>query len=302
MRPILALLAVSLVAAQPIGQAQTLILADDFNLTGSGTGFALGAGVNTGINPPTTRLTGTAASNLRYLHTATAKAGTAYTITDNRLAVAAAANSGRFTYSADGTSAFDFAAALGIGSATPVAPVTYDITLSLANNSAGIQRFSFALATEENNANFWDFGLQLYRAVATDNFYTIQKRIDTASSGGATDLNLAIGTTAASTYGTELSFLLRITDAGAETTAYNSRLQISLDGGGSWIYDTSTDSDLPNGWRLDGSARFLTWDQAAQAAATYDNFSLTVIPEPTSAAIGLLGGLFCLTLRQRAKR
>ncbi|HRZ92214.1 MAG TPA: hypothetical protein P5022_04850, partial [Candidatus Paceibacterota bacterium] len=45
---------------------QILIVADDYNVTGQGTGFALDAGVNTGINPPATRLTGLAAPNLRY--------------------------------------------------------------------------------------------------------------------------------------------------------------------------------------------------------------------------------------------
>ena len=35
-----------------------VIVADNYNVTGSGTGFALNTGVNSGINPPTTRLTG----------------------------------------------------------------------------------------------------------------------------------------------------------------------------------------------------------------------------------------------------
>ena len=44
-----------------------LILGDDYNVAGSGTGFVLGSGVNSGINPPTTRMTGSAAANMRYI-------------------------------------------------------------------------------------------------------------------------------------------------------------------------------------------------------------------------------------------
>ena len=47
------------------------VVSDSYNVTASGTGFALNAGVNTGINPPTTRLTGSAAANLRYVNTGT---------------------------------------------------------------------------------------------------------------------------------------------------------------------------------------------------------------------------------------
>ena len=51
---------------------QTTIVSDNYNVTTTTTGFALDNGVNSGINPPTTRLTGTAAANLRYIQTATA--------------------------------------------------------------------------------------------------------------------------------------------------------------------------------------------------------------------------------------
>ncbi|MDB6059320.1 MAG: autotransporter-associated beta strand repeat protein, partial [Verrucomicrobiales bacterium] len=40
--------------------------------------------------------------------------------------------------------------------------------------------------------------------------------------------------------------------------------------------DTATDSDLPNGWRLNASARHIMWDAAPGAGPiTFDNFSLT---------------------------
>ncbi len=260
--------------------AGQILVSDDCNVTGSGTGFALGSGVNSGINPPTTRLTGPAASNLRYLQTATTKAATAYSITGNRIQVAAAANPGRFTLSANGTAPFDFASVLGTAGAVPGNPAVYLISVKMGNSAGGTQRCSFALGTTEGNTSTWDFGLQLYRATAGDNFYTVQKRIIASSSGLGAELNSPITTTAPGTFGTEIPVALRVTDAGAENAAFNSRVEVSLDGGSTWIYDTATDTDLVNGWRLDGTGRFIVWDQAGQAAASYDDFSVNLITAP----------------------
>ena len=251
------------------------IIGDNFNVTGSGSGFALGSGANSGINPPTTRLTGAAASGLRYMNTGT-KATTAYTITSNKLRVTPAATPGRFVLSADGTTPFNFASALGTASATPTTPVVYDISISMDNDSAGILRFSFAIGTAEGDAFAWDFGFQVYRAASGNNFYTIGKRIDTASSGLGSDLNAAIHTMGANTYGTEITILMRVADAGAETSTYNSRIQLSLNGGSTWFYDTDTDADLAStGWRFDAAGRYFIWDVAPDAGnVTYDNFSV----------------------------
>jgi hypothetical protein len=252
----------------------TLIIGDNHTVTGTGSGFALNAGINSGINPPTTRLTGTAAANLRYINTGT-KATTAYTIASNKLKVTSAVNPGRFTLSANGTSPFDFGPSLGVAGATPSSPVVYDLSISMDNDSTGIQRFSFALGTAEGDATTWDFGFQVYRASATDNFYTIGKRIDIKASGLASDLNSSILTMGASTYGTEITILMRVTDAGSQSTAFNSRVQLSLNGGSTWFYDTATDANLTSGWRLNGAGRILMWDIAPDAGnVTYDNFSL----------------------------
>ena len=244
-------LLVGLLLAAGIGGSAigaTPIISDDYNVTGSGTGFNLDAGVNSGINPPKTRLTGSAAAGLRYLATDATKLAANYSISGNTLHVASAASSGRLSLSLDGTTAFDFGTALGISSATAANPVVYDVTIGMANNAAGTQRFSFALGTAENNANFWDFGIQLYRAAAADTFYQIGKRIDrvsyttaTDSSGTTSDINASIMPTAAGTFGSQLDFLMRVTDAGAETTTFNSRIQLSKDGGSSWFYDTQSD-------------------------------------------------------------
>jgi hypothetical protein len=266
------------VLANKSASGATLVLGDNYNVTGSGSGFNLNAGINSGINPPTTRLTGAAAAGLRYINTGT-KATTAYTITSNKLRVSSASNPGRFVLSANGTTPFDFGPVLGVSGATPANPLVYDVSISMDNDSVGIQRFSFALGTAEGDACSWDFGFQVYRASSGNNFYTIGKRIDTAASGLGGDLNEPILTMGAGTYGTEITILMRVTDAGSESSAYNSRVQLSLDGGSTWFYDTATDSDLAGtGWRLNGAGRILMWDVAPSAGnITYDNFSVNLI-------------------------
>jgi hypothetical protein len=304
----------ALLSLAAIASPAQLIVGDDSDVTGSGTGFGLDAGINSGINPPTTRLTGSAADNLRYLFTATGttKSPTAYSITGGKQQIAFSANSGRYTLSADGSTAFDFASALGTSFATAANPVVYDIGISMANANSGTVRFSFALGTAESNANVWDFGLQLHRAAAANTFYTIQKRVDQGSYNGAStsdavgDRNDAITTLGAGSYGSEINFLIRVTDAGAESGAdYNSRLQLSMDGGSSWFYDTSTDSLINNRWRLDGAGRFLSWDQAggnASGQVTYDNFSVNIVtpaPEPSVVTLGLLTGIGAILWRRK---
>lgn len=258
--------------------AQVLV-SDNFNVPASGTGFGLNSGINAGINPPgSTRLTGTIAGNLRYISTSN-KPDTAFGINNNKLRVTSAANPGRFTLSADGSTPFNLAPALGTSQATPQAPVVYDLTITMANNSSGTQRFSFAIGTAEGDANSWDFGVQVYRSKSHHNFYTIQRRIDTAASGLASDINLFITNTAVGTFGQEVTFLMRVTDAGAETTTFNSRVQLSMDGGFTWFYDTATDPELANGWRFNGPGRYVIWDVAPNAGpVTYDNFSLRLTP------------------------
>src|SRR5262245_25523905 len=112
-RTLVTIAAVSMLTA--ISTHGQLLISDDYNISGSGTGFTLGSGVNSGINPPATRLTGTLASDMRYIVTDATKAVASYSITGNKLAVAGAANSGRFGLSSDGTTAFDFGSALGTG-------------------------------------------------------------------------------------------------------------------------------------------------------------------------------------------
>jgi endonuclease/exonuclease/phosphatase family metal-dependent hydrolase len=262
-----------------VARAQgTQIIGDTYNIDAMGSGFGLNTGVNAGINPPVTRLTGSAAANLRYLNTGT-KADTAYTIATNKIQIASAANPGRFVLSANGTTSFDFAAVLGTTAATPTNRVVYDLSIKMNNNSSGNQRCSFAIGTAEGDATTWNFGVQIYRTNSADTYYTIGKRVDTGASGLASDLNEAITTLTPNTYGNEITLLMRVTDAGAETTTFHSRVQLSLNNGNSWFYDTDTDSDLPNGWRFNGPERHIMWDIAPGAGpVTYDDFSVRLNP------------------------
>ncbi|HOX57741.1 MAG TPA: Ig-like domain-containing protein [Candidatus Paceibacterota bacterium] len=300
-----ALLASSLLTLFALGSASgaTTIISDNYTVTTTTTGWALDTGVNFGINPPTTRLTGTAAANLRYIDTITDGRGPdKYGISNNRLLVKPGGGVGRFALAADDTTPFDFATALGTVDATPANPVVYDIKIAMRNDADGIERLSFGLATEEGDVNKLDFGVQLVHADAADSFYTIYKRIDrgsfngTATADGTGDVNAIMATTANNTTGQLNNIMIRVTDAGSESGMnYNSRVQVSLNNGSTWVYDTDTDSALPNGWRLDGPGRVFVWDQAPNDGNVfYDNFSVvrqgtatTALVSPPDNALGL---------------
>lgn len=282
-----ALLAGSLLVGFALGSASgaTTIISDSYTVTTTTTGWALNTGVNYGINPPTTRLTGTAAANLRYIDTiADGRSSGKYGISNNRLLVEPGDGVGRFSLSANGTTPFDFAAALGTAAATPANPVVYDVKIAMRNDSPGTERLSFGLATAEGDVTVLDFGVQLVHTNAADSFYTIYKRIDTNSAGVA-DVNAVMATTANNTTGQLNNIMIRVTDAGAESgTNYHSRVQVSLNNGSSWVYDTATDAALPNGWRLDGPGRVFVWDQAPNDGDVfYDSFS--VVRQGTASTV-----------------
>ncbi len=259
-------------------RATTTIISDTYNVTGNGSGYALNAGINTGINPPTTRLTGTAKANLRYIEL-DSRAASSYTISGNQLQVAASPNRGRMALSADGVNSFNFAPALGIGAASATNRVVYDLSVRLNNNSPTTQRYSIGVGTVVGQLDVWSFGFQIYRTNGGNSYYTVGKRIDTTSSGLADDINDHITSLTDNTYGDDITLLMRFTDAGSETTTYNSRVQLSFNGGNSWFYDTDTDTDLPNGFRFNGPERHILWDIAPDAGpVTYDAFSLKLDP------------------------
>ncbi len=112
------------------------------------------------------------------------------------------------------------------------------------------------------------------------------KRIKPLASGLPSDLNVLITNTGAN--GTELSFLMRITDAGAEpdtNSIAHSRLQLSLDAGATWFYDTQSDAALVNGWRFETATRYVSFDQAPNGGQmNYDNFFIQ-IPEANGGVL-----------------
>ena len=285
----MALLLTTLMASAGFGQ--TTVVSDNCTATNVGSGFGFDNGVNSGINPPNTnRITGTVASTLRYLQTATARPTTEYTINNNRMRVTTDNSIGRYTISGNGATPFDFGPAVGASYASSTNRAVYDVKISMRNDASSNARFSFAIATQEGDTSVWDFGLQMYRAATANTFYTLQKRIDTGSSGLASDLNATMATTAAGTVSNLISFLIRITDAGAQTNGFDSRVQVSIDNGATWIYDTDTDAALTSGttnhWRFDGSARYIIFDQAPNTSGPvfYDNFSIVSTYAPAAPA------------------
>lgn len=279
-----------------IGQ---VIISDTYDVTGNNsasTGFGVNSGVNTEI---ATRLTGTAATGLSYINMNT-KADDQYSIVDNKLRGNGGAGVGAFTLSADGISGFNFSSALGATTATPADPVQYTVALGMANNLLGGPRFSFGLMTTTpvdgaGSAGLWDFGIQLDRANGSTSSgvtaYDVFGRIDDESRIQDGDDNFLIQNLGDGSYGTEVNVVLRITDAGAESDAYNSKVEVSLDGGNSFIFSTA-----PNEFRFDGADRFFMWDFASNGTGdrgygTYDDFSVTVVPEPSTFALLALGGI-----------
>ncbi|HWI59332.1 MAG TPA: hypothetical protein VNZ22_19045, partial [Bacillota bacterium] len=219
------LLAGVALAALSLGAASgaTLIIGDNYNVATTTTGFALDQGVNAGINPPTTRLTGTAAAGLRYYKYSGTKADSKHTITGNRLSISKATYFSILGLTA-GSGAYDFSTALRAPAASPGLPSVYEISFSLANSTAaadGLKQCSFGLTTDPGGVTACDFGIQLNRASTADTAYTVKRAIDSLSSG-TSDLNTIITNMPAGTWGTPVSFLIRVTDAGTETTTYSS--------------------------------------------------------------------------------
>jgi hypothetical protein len=197
-----------------LGHTATLIINDNYNVIGSGSGFALGSGVNSGINPSPTRLTGITAPNLRYIKTSGAKADSAHTITANKFQIARIpTDSSTISLSASGSGPFDFGPALSTLATTPGLPSVYDISITVSNGAASNQRCSFALSSGQGTAGAWDFGIQLVHTNTADGYYNIYKRVSAnANASGAGVLNSPIGIVQ---YPSPISLLIRVTDAGA---------------------------------------------------------------------------------------
>lgn len=274
------------VVAVTSASAQQLILSDTYDVTGgsSTTGFG-NAGVNLEIG---SRLGGLAFEGnpaLKLLRTTTGKAASAYSITSNQLVVGDAAGVGSFQYSADGIGAFDFGSYL--------AGQTYEIrlTLTLGEAGAGSKRASFyltdILGSDVTNSAI---GFQVASNATSGGTESAYQRIRAGSNPLGTAINAPV--LGGLDYNQPVEFRLVVTDS-ADYTAGFFGSTYSL-----YVNDTLASS---GNFRFANNNRYLVFDVAPDSGpASYDDFSVTVIPEPTTVALGILGaGVVILAVRHR---
>ena len=141
-----------------------------------------------------------------------------------------------------GSGAYDFGPALNSLAATPALPAVYELTINIANSAASNQRCSFAISSAAGTADAWDFAIQLYHATTSDAFYTLQKRISAGACGRARS-STPPSAPWAPIRQPRSSFLIRVTDAGAEADTNFQFARRNVSGmTTNWIYDTSTDA------------------------------------------------------------
>ncbi|MGZ5544351.1 MAG: formylglycine-generating enzyme family protein, partial [Limisphaerales bacterium] len=209
------------------------------------------------------------------MQTATTKAASSYSISGNKIAVAVAANPGRFTFTADRATPKDLGPALGSDVATAVTPKIYDLAVKISNQSTGTQRTSFGIATADSGVQDWSLGIQLVTSGAD---LTLYRRVDSTSNPTATDYNDVIATLPEQA-GDEIALRIHITDAGAESgSAYGSKYEVFAD-------ETLVFSSGPGDFRFANSAaRVVLFDTAGGTGpVTYDDFSLTTVVTTTNA-------------------
>ncbi len=241
------------------------VIADTYDVSGSnspGTGF----GTNTGVNYQLgARLSGAAAGGVaKYRLGATGgidpRQASDFSIVGNRLAAAARNGNGRFEFSADGASGFNFGSFL--------AGRTYELSVQMTISTVGTnaQRMSLSLADASNlSVDNVDLGVQ----IGTDGNggLGVWKRIDAASRSQGTDANVKV--TDGLPIGVPVNLTVRVVDFNADLTNYSSSYEILVNGA-----VTNTGS-----FRFSGSAmdRYLIFDVAAhEGPVYYDNLQLTV--------------------------
>ena len=286
-RALLIALALTLILSSP-ATAQ-LIFGDNFNVTGGNSttsGFS-SSGVNQELSG---RLSGTAfAENpgMQLLPVTGGKSDTAYSIVNNAFTVAPSGMPGATQYSADGVNAFNYGSFLE-GKA-------YEIRLNLSNADpdAGAIRTSFYIADSSApaggvmNANLV---FQLVTNATSMGNETIFKRLSTASSPTGLAVNLAIS--AGYPRGQPIDFRLVINDSSDYTTGvYASTYELFAN---SVSVNTGT-------FRFNNPDRFIVFDTAGQSGpATYDNFQVGIIPEPSSSFL-TLAGVSLLSFSRRSR-
>jgi hypothetical protein len=255
-----------------------IIFADNFNVTGGNsttTGFGTD-GVNQDLNG---RLSGSAfAANpgMQLLPVTGGKSATAYSIVNNAFNVAPSGMPGATQYSADGVNAFNYGSFLE--------GKTYEIRLNLSNADpdAGAIRTSFYIAdSSAPPAGVMGANLvfQLVTNATSMGNETIFKRLSTASSPTGAAVNLAIS--AGYPFGQPIDFRLVINDSSDYTAGvFASSYELFAN---SVSVNTGT-------FRFNNPDRFIVFDTAGQSGpATYDNFQVGIVPEPSSSFLTLAG-------------
>lgn len=280
-----------LVAAVSAASAQQVIFSDTFDVSG---GFSPGNtftnnGVNYEIGP---RLTGAAFdsnSGLRLLRTGTEKAGSAYSIANNQLVVNDAAGVGAFQYSADGTAGFNFGSFL--------AGQTYEIklTLTLGETEDAKRRASFYITDSQPlNVTNSAIGFQVESNATSGGLQSAFQRTRATSSPSGTVINTSVQ--GGLNYNEPVQFRLVVTDSADYTEGvYGSTYSL-------YVNDALASS---GNFRFANDNRYLVFDVAPNSGpASYDNFSVTVVPEPSTLALGLAGfvGGFAAWVRGSSSR
>lgn len=259
---ITALLAITVACSS--ATAADLILSDNFDVTGGnspGTGFG-----NNGVNYQIgSRLDGLAFdenSDLRLLYTTTGKPASAYSILDNQLHIADAANSGAFQYSADGTTAFNFGSFLE--------GQTYEIklTMTLGEMENTSRRMSFMIADSASPAGGVggaNYGFQIASNATSGGTMSVFERLSASANPGPTAINQSVAT--GLPFDQPIAFRLVITDSfNYAPGVYESTYEL-------FVNDTSVSS---GNFRFNNGGRYLIFDVAPNSGpARYDDFSVT---------------------------
>lgn len=241
------------------------VITDAYTVAGGNsptTGFGAASGVNYQFSG---RITGAAGPSLTGYRLG-ATGGTSprqasdFSISTNRLSAAPRNGNGRFEFTADGTTGFDFGSML--------AGQTYEFSVQMTIEviGANAQRMSLSVSDISNDSvDKVDLGVQ----IGTDGSggLGVYKRIDAGSSSGGADVNTRI--LSGLPIGTPINLKVRVTDYNANVTDFNSSYEIFVNGTsvntGSFRFNSST------------TARYLIFDVAAHDGPVhYDNLNVVV--------------------------
>lgn len=241
-------------------QDPAVLLADSFDLAGgssSATGFGSSSGVNQDLG---SRLTGTLAGSMSYVHTNTAKPASAHSVDGNTLTIAKAANPTAFQLSDNGTGAYDF------GPLLRGRHYEWRITMDLGDPDPAAARMTLGIADSASPAEGvggHDLGIQL--DLVPGNTISVFKRIDGASHAGTGDINTAIRTGLPPGQPVDIRVVMHdSTDYSGFHTAYE-------------IFVNGTSADTGN-ITFANDSRHIIFDTAPNTGpARYDNFAIETL-------------------------